>query len=100
MTALVAGEPADRIMAVLARSDMGRSEAGMATISSTVQPDEVFVLRALMRLEAELMLEDADSYHSGHDELRTTGQRCADAFALLVERAAEALDLDRRASLE
>lgn len=96
MSALVAGEPADRIMAVLARSQRGRSDDGMATISLTVEPHEVFVFRALMRLEAELLLEDADSLRSGHDDLRTTGQRGADAFALLVERSAEALGLERR----
>ena len=90
-SAMVAGERADRIMSVFARAELGETDDGMASISVTIAPDEAFVTRALMRIEAELMLEDADAFRSGHDDLRTSGQRGADALVLLVQRASDAL---------
>ena len=43
-------------------------------------------LRALMRAEAELLLEDADALCPGQpDEQRTNDQRSADAFVRLAE---------------
>ena len=41
--------------------------------------------RALMRVEAELLIEDADSIGSRHFEDRTHGQRAADALVRLLQ---------------
>jgi hypothetical protein len=50
------------------------------------------VMRALLRAEAELLLEDAETYGSDAYEERTHEQRAADAFV----RLARALDRQRR----
>jgi hypothetical protein len=49
------------------------------------------LLRALMRVEAELLRDDANWISADAPEpTRTEGQRRADALAVLVERIAEA----------
>jgi uncharacterized lipoprotein YmbA len=45
--------------------------------------------RALMRVEAELLIEDADSIGSRHFEDRTHGQRAADALVRLLQTIGE-----------
>ena len=96
MSTMVAGERADRIMSVLARAEFERDGNGMTSFSLTIQPDEAYVTRALMRIEAELLLEDADALRSGFEVVRTSGERCADALLLLLQRASDALAPARR----
>ena len=95
MTTLVAGEPAHKIMAVFARAEREENDEDLATISITIHPDEVFFARALMRVEAELLLEDADAHVSVDDEVRTSDQRGFDAMVLLMRRTSEALTAAR-----
>jgi hypothetical protein len=45
--------------------------------------------RALMRVEAELLIEDADSIGCRHFEDRTHGQRAADALVRLFQTIGE-----------
>lgn len=47
-------------------------------------------VRALMRVEAELLLHDADRLGQGSNHPRTDGQRRADAFVALALRVVEA----------
>jgi hypothetical protein len=47
------------------------------------------LLRAMMRVETELLLEDAEALRSGAYEDRTPEQRAADAFARLCNTWAE-----------
>jgi Domain of unknown function (DUF222) len=59
---------------------------GMWTSSITLDPTEgAPVQRALMRVEAELLREDADAIGSGEEEHRTYEQRAADALLRLVQ---------------
>jgi hypothetical protein len=45
--------------------------------------------RALMRVEAELLIEDADSIGCRHSQDRTPGQRAADALVRLFQAIGE-----------
>jgi len=45
--------------------------------------------RALMRVEAELLIEEADSISCRHPQDRTHGQRAADAFGWFKRSASE-----------
>ncbi|HET6921436.1 MAG TPA: hypothetical protein VFI46_18530 [Jiangellaceae bacterium] len=49
------------------------------------------LLRAIMRIEAELLLADANEVGSSAAEPRTPQQRRADAFVALALRVADAL---------
>ncbi|MGH8985059.1 MAG: hypothetical protein ACRDY6_14445 [Acidimicrobiia bacterium] len=47
-------------------------------------------VRALMRVEAELLLQDANALGGARDEKRTDAQRRADAFVALALRVVDA----------
>lgn len=49
------------------------------------------LVRALMRIEAELLLHDADLVHPSQLEPRTSDQRRADAFVALALRVQDAV---------
>lgn len=63
----------------------------MWSFTTRLEPDigDPFV-RALMRVEARLMLEDADRVGRLGAEHRTYGQRAADALVMLVSSVADA----------
>ncbi len=61
-----------------------------ADVSLCMGPEEGGpVSRALLCIEAELFIEDADSLVTGHERLRTPEMRRADALVLLVTRSAK-----------
>ncbi|MGH9252712.1 MAG: DUF222 domain-containing protein [Acidimicrobiales bacterium] len=91
---LVAGEPADVILKVLIgmRDNLVPDADGMTSIQATIPQDHAAVLlRATMRIEAELLLADAKEVGSSAAEPRTPQQRRADAFVALALRVADAL---------
>ena len=65
-------------------------ESGMVSVRGTIGDSAI---RALMRVEAELLLEDADALN-GSSPQRTEGQRRADALALLGHEVALALGIE------
>ncbi len=79
----VAGEPIDDLQEDLRGLRTGPPRRGMTTLRGVVGPS---VVRALMRLEAELLIADAGALAAGATLDRTDGQRRADAFMLLIER--------------
>ena len=90
---LVAGEPADVILKVLMgmRDNLVPDADGMVSIQAKIPQDHAAVLlRAIMRIEAELLLADAKEVGSAA-EPRTPQQRRADAFVALALRVADAL---------
>ncbi len=63
---------------------------GMCHASFTLTPEDGAPLkRALMRVEAELLIEDAESIGDRHHLNRTHGQRAADALVRLVQAIGE-----------
>ena len=93
----VAGEPLDDLAAVLSGLEVGDVVDGLAEYSLRLTDDEVIILRrALMRLEAELLLDDADLLTVDSLEgMRTPPERQHDAFMLLVSRMIEAAEQHR-----
>jgi hypothetical protein len=68
------------------RDTMTFDDDGMWTSSITLDPTEgAPIQRALMRVEAELLREEADAIGSGEEEDRTYEQRAADALLRLVQ---------------
>ena len=95
--ALVAGERPDLVLeGLLALQGSGHVEEGpdgapRARYDLTVSPDDLSMgpfIRALMRVEAELILRDADELTSVA-LMRTHDERRADALLLLARRVAE-----------
>jgi hypothetical protein len=82
------------------KSAMTTDADGMCHASFTLKPkDGAPLQRALMRVEAELLIEDADSIGCQHHQARTHGQRSADALIRLVQAIGEdarAKQIERR----
>ncbi len=94
-TRTVAGEPADVLLAAMRQIPFEQGPYGMFTAAVDLSPGlGVPLLRALMRVEAELLLTEADAW-SRQSALgpRTPGQRRADALVALALRVSEALRL-------
>jgi hypothetical protein len=88
----VAGEPVEALLsALLAVHSMVVRDEGVASMHATLPAEQAASLtRALFRIEAELLHRDARVW----DELarrRTPDSRSLDAFILLIERVARAL---------
>jgi hypothetical protein len=77
----------DLLPALLTIKDAMTIDAdGMYSASFTLKPEDAVPLRrALMRVEAELLIEDADSIGCQHHQDRTHEQRAADALVRLVQ---------------
>lgn len=91
--ATIYGESARAILGTLAKSKHRVADSGMHTFHLRMTPTDAGpVARAIMRAEAELLLEDADAFDS-LGECRTPEQRRADAFVEVVEAAAAALQI-------
>src|SRR5919201_6001729 len=85
---LVYGEHIDDLFAALeAFVHAGSIDEDGMFVSSVELPGQVGqpILRALTRVEAELLLEDAEALRSGCHEDRTSEQRAADAFVRLAD---------------
>ena len=90
---LVAGEPAAVLLDLFLdmKDDMAPWVDGMTRIETRMPNARMGVLlRALMRVEAELLLADADQVDASAVEPRTAEQRRADAFVALALRVADA----------
>ena len=90
----VAGEDADVLLPLLARfaHNLVQNPDGTFSGHATYGKEEAPALvRALMRVEAELLLDDARRLRTSGDAWRTPENRRADALVLLVLRTAAAL---------
>jgi hypothetical protein len=89
---LVAGERAATLLEALLQIKMKRRRNGMMGFDAIFEPGLGLPLaRALMRVEAELLLQDADSYGRPGTEVRTYEQRAAAAFVALTLRVTDAM---------
>jgi hypothetical protein len=79
----VAGERIVDLAEAMQNVTIGPLDRGLITIRGTV--GRPFV-RAVMRVEAELLIADANALSGGASLDRTYGQRRADAVTLLLER--------------
>jgi hypothetical protein len=85
---LVAGERRDELISALLQARMSPAVDGVVKLNMEM-PSNCALVRALMRVEAELTVMDADAMSAGNFEPRTTDQRRADAFMALALRAAD-----------
>jgi hypothetical protein len=89
---VVVGEPSSALLRALGHGTHQTDADGMWSFNLTVDPVVgAPLVRALMRVEAELLRDDANRISPDAPEpTRTEDQRRADALAVLVERIAEA----------
>jgi len=89
----VAGEPAETLLMALARIEWDSEESDGSTSGSCVLEPALGrpLIRALMRVEAELLEHDANSFGQPDVEMRTHEQRSADALIALALRVSDAL---------
>ncbi len=85
---LVAGERRDELIAALLEAQLSPEADGLVRLNMQL-PNNCPLVRALMRVEAELIMMDADAMSTGSFEPRTSDQRRADAFMALALRAAD-----------
>jgi Arc/MetJ-type ribon-helix-helix transcriptional regulator len=78
---IVAGESAVLLVEAFSHIEFGPVRNGMRRVSGTGEPRLAApLIRALMRVEAELLVADADLVSEHEHELRTQPQRAADAL--------------------
>ena len=88
---LVAGERLDTLIEALMQVQIEPSRDGMTLFSMRLEPRLATPFaRAHMRVEAELLLDDADRFGQEDHDHRTHGQRAADALVALALRVADA----------
>lgn len=88
-------ESARAILEAMSHATITRAADGTVEFELRLPPETIGPLfRATMRAEAELLLDDADSAGAdiGLGELRTPGQRRADALVAVILAAGDALD--------
>ena len=87
----VAGERVDSLIEALQQVKLKKAADGMTSMSLRLEPrlGRPF-FRALMRVQAELLLEDADRLGNEDWEDPTHEQLAADAFVALALRVADA----------
>jgi hypothetical protein len=89
----VAGEPALTLLEAFQQFKWKKARNGMQTASFSLEPRLGNpLIRALMRVEAELLLQDADNHGRPDAEERKYEQRACDALVALALRVAEALE--------
>ncbi len=90
---MVFGESARTLLATLSKCRTHEDDvSGMIHFDLRMTPKEAGpVVRALLRAEAELLLDDADTFDPAATT-RTPEQRRADALLEIAAAAAEALD--------
>ena len=88
----VAGESLDDLVKVMSNVRLDEHPQGLNLAELVLNEEETAIFRrALMRLEAELLLDDADVLDAGSlATMRSPAQRQHDAFMLLVDRIIEA----------
>jgi Domain of unknown function (DUF222) len=91
-TISVAGEPAAALFEIIRKLPLQRQPSGRWSIDHTMPPAEGAMLaRAIMRIEAELMMSDADQVGRDESSARTPDERRADALVALVLRVCDAM---------
>ena len=98
----VAGEPVQvltDLLAVLADRLVEQEDGSFAVQATFSAARDVPLRRALMRIEAELLLEDARWLQRASGPLRSHGERRGDALTLLSLRTGAALGEQVPASL-
>ena len=94
----VAGESIETLREAFLHFEQRRARDGMTEFSFRLEPRlGVPLLRALMRVEAELLLLDAETLGDPDHEERTPPQRGADALVALVLRVGEVRGFDKAA---
>ena len=89
----VAGERADLLLEAYLQFEWKPARNGMSTVTGELEPRLAQPLvRAIMRVEAEFLLEDADHHGEAESEERTHDQRACDAFLALGLRVADAMN--------
>ena len=97
---LVYGESAHEILAALTEMNVEVADDGMHHFDGYLTPGQAGpFIRALLRAEAGLLIDDAASF-VGDENLRTPDHRRADAFFEVVTEAGDALGLRFRSSDE
>jgi hypothetical protein len=87
----VAGESIDVLVEALAAFEVRKTRAGRVGVTAQLDRDIGQPLqRAIMRIESELLAHDADLIGTSGAEIRTPGERRADALIALVLRVADA----------
>ena len=91
-TGIVAGEPAEQLLEILLTFSFTDTCDGMMKVGGAVsREDGACLMRAIMRVEAELLLQDAARLTDACAEPRTATQRRADAFVALALRVADVM---------
>lgn len=81
----VAGESIELLRSALGKLKLRTRSDGIAELTGTLEPELGRPLwRAIMQIERELLDQDGTK---GDPKVRTTEQRRADAFVLLVDRS-------------
>ena len=89
-TAIVGGESAQRLLGILLDFYYKPLPGNVTRVGSQMSNDDAACLmRAIMRVESELMLLDADGIRSPDVEPRTAQQRRADAFVAVALRVTD-----------
>ena len=86
------GEPLDLLGEAIGLMDVEPGRNGAVTFHAELEPRLATpFVRALMRVEARLLLEDADRFEAPGHGRRTERQRSVDAFVILVTSVAKML---------
>lgn len=82
----VCGEPLDTLLQFLPYVKTSKGLGGLVRVTAEDVPNKVIApfTRALMRMEAKLLRQDADQVDEGCAEPRTADERRADAFVELI----------------
>lgn len=91
-TTYVAGESTTDLLRAFGEIEMSEEHDGRVELEADLAPDVgAPFMRALLRVEAELLLADADGLLDDARPLRTPDQRRADAFVALTQRVVDAV---------
>jgi hypothetical protein len=90
---LVAGEPTRLLIEALEQIDWKPRQDGMTRVTAVLEPrlGDPFI-RALQRIELDLLRSDAAAVGLPDAQSRTPEQRAADALVALALRVAEAME--------
>jgi hypothetical protein len=92
----VAGEPLDLLLRALAALTCEELPGGWAKVHGEIPPEPGAAMhRAIMRIEAELIVEEAAGLEVGGGDERTPPERRHDAFVELARRVIDAVGSQR-----
>lgn len=86
----VAGEPRDVLVQAVLRFQLGPEVDGLSKAEAWLPPDLMTPFtRALYRIEAELLIADAETFTAEVGETRTQEERRHDALMTMLQRILE-----------